>query len=113
MKRTVTVLALACLFLSWTLAGLATAGEHNETMGSHRHGHSRDDSASVGSSSSGEQRLCPLTGQPIDRSQFVDHEGKRIYFCCAACKEPFRKDPARYIRAMESAGVTLEKAPGR
>lgn len=112
MNRTATVLALACVVLSWTLSGLATAGEQNEAIGSHRHGHSRDDSASVTSSPSGEQRLCPVTGQPIDTSQFVDHEGKRIYFCCSACKEPFLRDPAKYIRAMEGAGVTLERAPG-
>jgi YHS domain-containing protein len=112
MKRTMTVLSLAFLF-AWTSVGLVEAGDYGQAMESHRHGHSRDDSLSAGTASSATQRLCPLTGQPVDRSQFVDHEGKRIYFCCAACKEPFRKDPAKYIQAMESAGVILEKVPER
>lgn len=112
MKRIFVVLALAGV-LVWTWAGWAGAGDRSEAMESHRHGHSRDGSLCSSASSAGAQKLCPLTGQPVDKSQFVDHEGKRVYFCCAACKEPFLKDPAKYIQAMERAGVTLEPSPAR
>lgn len=97
--------------VAWTTSGLVQAVEQNEAMG-YRHGHNGD-SQSISASGSGPQKLCPLTGQPVEKSQFVDYEGKRIYFCCAACKAPFLKDPAKYIQAMESAGVILEKAPER
>lgn len=112
MKRTLFVLVFAGV-LAWAGSGLISAGEHSEAMGSNRHGHSRDGSMCMSASSAGIQKLCPLTGQPVDKSQFVDYEGKRVYFCCAACKEPFLKDPAKYIQAMESAGVTLEPSPAR
>ena len=39
---------------------------------------------------------CPVTGQPIDAAQFVEHEGRRIAFCCAKCKAKFEKDPAKF-----------------
>ena len=55
------------------------------------------------------QTVCPITGKPIDKNVYVDHEGKRVYFCCPACPETFRKDPARYIKQMEDQGIALEK----
>jgi len=57
------------------------------------------------------QTLCPVTGDRIDRSQYTDYQGKRVYFCCAACKKPFAENSEKYIREMESSGVVLEKVP--
>lgn len=57
------------------------------------------------------QTLCPIMGGPIDRSAYLDHEGKRIYFCCVGCKDTFKKKAGKYIKGMESKGIELEKAP--
>jgi YHS domain-containing protein len=57
------------------------------------------------------QKYCPITGEKIDKSVYLDHEGKRVYLCCAACKDAFLKDPKKHIQAMESKGITLEKSP--
>lgn len=57
------------------------------------------------------QTLCPIMGGPIDKTAYVDYEGKRVYFCCAGCKSSFLKDPEKYMRKMESEGIVLEKAP--
>jgi hypothetical protein len=35
------------------------------------------------------QKTCPVMGGGIDKSVFVDHEGTRVYFCCAACPPEF------------------------
>jgi multidrug efflux pump subunit AcrA (membrane-fusion protein)/YHS domain-containing protein len=43
------------------------------------------------------QTLCPVMGNPIDPKVFVDYRGVRVYFCCPACIEKFRADPAKYI----------------
>jgi len=40
--------------------------------------------------------VCPVTQKPVDPAQTVEHEGKRIGFCCAKCKAAFTKDPAKY-----------------
>jgi len=40
--------------------------------------------------------VCPVTQKPVDAAQTVEHEGKRIGFCCAKCKAAFTKDPAKY-----------------
>jgi YHS domain-containing protein len=45
----------------------------------------------------GEQTLCPVTGDKIDKNVFVEYKGKKVYFCCTMCKGPFEKDPEKYI----------------
>ena len=37
-----------------------------------------------------------LLDKPIDLAQTIEHEGKRIAFCCAKCKAAFQKDPKKY-----------------
>jgi len=55
------------------------------------------------------QTNCPMMGGKIDRSIYADYDGKRVYFCCDACPAEFKKDPAKYIKSMEDAGIVLEK----
>jgi len=57
------------------------------------------------------QTTCPVMGGAIDKKVFTDHDGKRVYFCCPACIDTFKKDPAKYLKKLADAGVTLEKAP--
>jgi YHS domain-containing protein len=45
-----------------------------------------------------EQTTCPvMEGNPIDKSIFVEYQGKKVYFCCPACQDVFNKDPEKYI----------------
>ncbi len=55
------------------------------------------------------QKICPIMGNKILKSEYVDHEGKRIYFCCSGCKSTFLKDPGKYIKEMEAKGIVLDK----
>lgn len=57
------------------------------------------------------QTLCPVAKGAINKSLYADVNGKRIYVCCAGCLDPIKKDPAKYIKQMEDAGITLEAAP--
>jgi YHS domain-containing protein len=57
------------------------------------------------------QQYCPITGEKIDKSVYVDYQGKRIYFCCAACKPAFLKDPEKVLKEMQDKGVVLEPSP--
>jgi YHS domain-containing protein len=56
------------------------------------------------------QTTCPVMGGAIDQKVYLDHEGKRIYFCCPACIPAFQQDPAKYLKKMEDAGVQLPPA---
>ncbi len=53
------------------------------------------------------QTTCPVMGGAIDKNQYVDHDGKRVYICCEGCEAPLKKDPAKYIKALEDKGVTV------
>ena len=57
------------------------------------------------------QTTCPITSSKIDKSVYVDYQGKRVYFCCTDCKAKFNADPAKYIKQMEDKGIVLEKTP--
>ncbi len=52
------------------------------------------------------QATCPvLEGRKIDRKFFADHAGKRVYFCCPACPDIFKKDPSKDAGARDSSGT--------
>ena len=54
---------------------------------------------------------CPVTGDKIDKKVFADYEGKRVYFCCAACLEKFNLDAKAIVAKMEADGIVLDAAP--
>jgi Cu+-exporting ATPase len=43
------------------------------------------------------QKVCPLTGEDIDKTAYADYKGRRVYFCCDKCKAKFEKDPQKYL----------------
>jgi len=45
----------------------------------------------------GEQTICPVMGGKINKDIFVEYQGKKVYFCCADCKEEFQKDSQKYL----------------
>lgn len=66
--------------------------------------------AVAGTAKATSQTKCPVMNYPIDEKTYVDHDGKRIFFCCAACPDTFKKDPAKYLKKMSDEGVTPAKA---
>ena len=44
-----------------------------------------------------EQTVCPVMGGAINKNMFTEHKGKKVYFCCAGCKEKFEKEPGKYL----------------
>jgi hypothetical protein len=56
------------------------------------------------------QTQCPVMGGKVDKGQFVDVDGKRIYVCCGGCIAKIKKDPAKYVKQLEAEGITLDKA---
>jgi YHS domain-containing protein len=57
------------------------------------------------------QTTCPVMAGEVDKSVYADYDGKRVYFCCDACRKDFQKNPAMYIKKMEDQGIILEKTP--
>ncbi|MHC5036503.1 MAG: efflux RND transporter periplasmic adaptor subunit [Planctomycetota bacterium] len=58
------------------------------------------------------QRHCPVMGGEIDKSQFMDFRGMRIYFCCAGCEKSFLEDPDKYLASLEALGEKPVAIPG-
>ena len=44
-----------------------------------------------------EQTICPVMGEPINKDIYVEFLGKKVYFCCEDCQEKFMEDPEKYL----------------
>ncbi len=44
-----------------------------------------------------EQTTCPVMGGPINKSIFIEYQGKKVYFCCNGCPDMFKANPEKYI----------------
>jgi YHS domain-containing protein len=58
------------------------------------------------------QALCPVMRWPVDERIYVDYEGRRVYFCCAQCKDEFGQDPGKYEKNLPSEPSAERSAPG-
>jgi YHS domain-containing protein len=53
------------------------------------------------------QTSCPVSGKEItEKKTFIDFEGRRVYFCCENCIEPFKKNAAEYFIKMDEPAVS-------
>jgi YHS domain-containing protein len=59
------------------------------------------------------QTTCPVMDEPINKEQYVDYQGQRVYFCCGVCKAKFTANPDEYMRKLQADGVELEKTPAQ
>ena len=57
------------------------------------------------------QTICPVMGGKINKTLYVDHDGKRIYMCCKGCTKALKKDPKKYIKKLEKEGIVLDRTP--
>ena len=57
------------------------------------------------------QKICPVLDEPINPNLYVDFEGKRIYACCSHCLHKIKENPKKFVRQLESEGITLEPVP--
>lgn len=35
--------------------------------------------------------FCPITKEPVDKSIWIEHEGRKVYFCCPGCIDKFKE----------------------
>ena len=49
------------------------------------------------------QKFCPVMGGPVNSDIYVDYQGRRVYFCCTACVDAFKQDPAKYLKKLDEA----------
>jgi YHS domain-containing protein len=58
------------------------------------------------------QKECPvMAGNPIDRSIFAVYQGKKVYFCCASCKQAFEAHPEKYLARLPQFAVQAAASP--
>lgn len=52
------------------------------------------------------QTDCPVSGKKINIEKFVEHDGKKVYFCCGGCPDAFKADPAKYTAKLPQFSET-------
>ena len=49
----------------------------------------------------GNKVICPVTGREFnitEESEKSVYQDKVYFFCCPGCKDPFEKDPGKYLK---------------
>ena len=46
------------------------------------------------------QKKCTVTGKPIDRKNYVDYKGRRVYFCTSECQISFKEKPKKHLEKL-------------
>lgn len=54
------------------------------------------------------QARCPIMDRPINSELYVDHEGHRIYVCCAGCVRRVKNDPQAALQTLLDQGIVPE-----
>lgn len=52
------------------------------------------------------QTDCPVSGKKINIEKVVEHDGKKVYFCCGGCPDAFKADPAKYSAKLPQLSAT-------
>lgn len=47
------------------------------------------------------QKVCPISGEKIDKKIYSDWEGRRVFFCCRKCRSLFAADPMKYLKRLD------------
>ncbi|UCD94328.1 MAG: hypothetical protein JSU69_11290 [Candidatus Zixiibacteriota bacterium] len=55
------------------------------------------------------QTVCPVSGEKVNDSVFVDYDGRRVYFCCDMCIAGFAKKPNEYLLKLDKAATVNEE----
>lgn len=50
------------------------------------------------------QVSCPVMGGRVDKTLYVDYEGKRVYLCCQGCVAAFKANPEKYLAVLADKG---------
>ncbi len=54
------------------------------------------------------QTVCPVMGGQIDKSLYVDNDGKRIYICCGHCREELTENFDEQVKKLAELGQKPE-----
>ena len=57
------------------------------------------------------QKTCPVMGEVIDKTFFVDYKGQRIFFCCGMCPATFKANPEKYMSILATKGEVAISIP--
>lgn len=84
---------------SMALIAVFATGYSLAAQGQHDHA----DHGSAGKPSADaelKQKTCPVSGKPINKDIFIEHEGQKVYFCCKGCPPKFKETPNKYLPAL-------------
>lgn len=91
--------AVCAIMILMSSAAISQAADSLKTATAKSAGHAKQLSP---------QTTCPVMGEHIDKSKYVDYNEKRIYVCCGGCLAEVKKNPEKYIKKLESMGQGVE-----
>ncbi|MHC4444994.1 MAG: heavy metal-binding domain-containing protein [Planctomycetota bacterium] len=111
------IIALTCLLIGTPLLLIAEENKHGHhcAHGQHKHESKAPDTGkhsgccastvhgkgtSTHVANALKQKTCTVSGKPIDEKTFINHENRKVYFCCKSCINKFQNSPNKYLPAL-------------
>lgn len=96
----------AFVFIAAAAFGLALSG--CQTTGHDHSGHSHDHAGHAHTQTTGkhdtspskpaaEEKLCPVSGEVIEKAYVVEYQGRKVELCCKSCAKDFLANPTAYL----------------
>ena len=57
------------------------------------------------------QVTCPVSGKTVDEKVSIEHDGRKVYFCCKDCVSKFKRNPAKYKAGLAGSYAYQTKCP--
>lgn len=98
---------IGCAVLLFAFMACSQTEEHDADEAEHV-GHEMTDAAETASHDAVKawNKYCPVAGEEIDPEvRTVMHDGKAYGFCCEGCDSKFEKEPAKYVKNLNSDGT--------
>jgi YHS domain-containing protein len=57
------------------------------------------------------QVKCPISGNTVDASVFVEYEGREVYFCSKDCPARFQEEPSKFRGKLAASYCYQTKCP--
>lgn len=88
-------------------AAKTAAGDHEEHMSGHMSEEAKANLAKLSpedAAAAKEQKVCPVSGEMLGAMgtpKKVEVQGKEVFICCDACKDPLLESPDKYLAKLE------------
>ncbi|MFT5467764.1 MAG: YHS domain-containing protein [Verrucomicrobiales bacterium] len=99
--RIFALFAAVAVGLTLSSCETTTTGGHDHSAHDHGdhagHNHSHASTTEKKAEPAAGEKLCPVSGEVIEKAYVIDYQGQEVEFCCKQCSKEFLANPTAYL----------------